>query len=56
MLTLSRDTITWEVREFESIIDLIFMFENITSRLEHCKSWADMKQSFDHISVRRQYE
>ena len=51
MFTLSRDTITWKAREFESIIDLIFMFENMTSRLEHCKSRADMKQSFDHVSI-----
>ena len=51
MFTLSRDTIMWEIREFESTINLIFIFENMTSRLEHCKSRVNIKQSFDHISI-----
>ena len=50
-LTLFRDFITWKTRESQSIIDFIFMSENMTSRLIHCMIRVDMRQSSDHISM-----
>jgi hypothetical protein len=42
MLTLSRDTITWETRNTCSIIDLIFMSSYLTKRLKHCMIRSDL--------------
>ena len=50
-LTLSQGTITWEVRNSQSTIDLIFMFSEMTNKIEHCKARSEINQFFDHISI-----
>ena len=50
-LTLPRGTVTWEARNSYSTIDLVFMTENLSERLEHCKVRPEMDQSSDHIPI-----
>ena len=50
-LTLPKGTITWEARQSFSTIDLVFMSENLTERLEHCMSRPELNQSSDHIPI-----
>ena len=50
-LTLPKGTVTWEARNSFSTIDLVFMSEFLTERLEHCMSRPEMNQSSDHIPI-----
>ena len=50
-LTLPKGTITWEARQSFSTIDLVFMSENLTERLEHCMSRPELNQSSAHIPI-----
>ncbi len=49
--TLSSSTITWKTRHTCSIIDLIFMFEELLNELVHCMSKSKLNQSSNHISI-----
>ena len=49
--TLSQWTITWEIKNSQNTIDLIFMFSELTNKIEHCKTRSEINQSFDHISI-----
>jgi hypothetical protein len=49
--TLSSNTITWKTRNLCSIIDLIFMFEELQKRLIHCMIRSKLNQSSNHISI-----
>jgi hypothetical protein len=50
-LTLSSNTITWKTRNSCSIINLIFMFEELQKRLVHCMIKSKFNQSSNHISI-----
>ena len=50
-LILLQETITWEAKNFQSIIDLVFMWNELTNKIEHCKTRSKINQSFDHISI-----
>ena len=50
-LILSQETIIWEAKNFQSIIDLIFMLNVLINKVEHCKTKSEINQSFDHISI-----
>jgi hypothetical protein len=50
-LILSKDTITWKIRNTFSIIDLIFAFNYLTDRIKHCMIRSDMRQSSNHILI-----
>ena len=50
-LILSQETITWEAKNFQSIIDLIFMSNELINKIEHCKTRLKINQLFDHISI-----
>ena len=43
--------ITWEAKNFQNIIDLIFMSNVLINKIEHCKTRSEINQSFDHISI-----
>jgi hypothetical protein len=49
--TLSSNTITWKTRNSCSIINLIFIFEELQKRLVHCMTWSKLNQSSNHISI-----
>ena len=44
-------TITWETRNSQSTIDLIFMSSEMANKIEHCKARPEINQSSDHIPV-----
>ena len=50
-LTLSQETITWKAKNSQSTIDLIFMFNKLINKIEHCKARSEINQLFDHISI-----
>ena len=50
-LILSHKTITWEIKNSQNIIDLIFMSNELINRIKHCKIKSEINQSFDHISI-----
>jgi hypothetical protein len=50
-LTLSSNIITWKTRHTCSIIDLIFMFEELLNELVHDMSRSKLNQSSNHISI-----
>jgi hypothetical protein len=49
--TFSSSTITWKTRNLCSIIDLIFMFEELQEKLIHCMIKSKFNQSSNHISI-----
>ncbi len=49
--TFSFDTVTWETKQTCSIIDLIFMFEELRNELMHCMTRSKLNQSSNHISI-----
>ena len=50
-LILSQKTIIWKVKNFQSIIDFIFMSNKLINKIKHCKTKSKINQSFDHISI-----
>ena len=50
-LTLSHKTITWKIKNFQSTIDLIFMFNELINKIKHCKAKLKINQSSDHSSM-----
>ena len=50
-LTLLQETIIWKVKNSQSTIDLIFMFNELINKIEHYKARLKINQSFDHISI-----
>ena len=50
-LTFFQETITWKAKNSQSTIDLIFMFNELINKIEHCKARSEINQSFDHISI-----
>jgi hypothetical protein len=50
-LTLSSNIITWKTRNSCSIIDLIFMFEELQKKLVHCMIRSKHNQSSNRISI-----
>ncbi len=50
-LTLSSSTITWKTRNSCSIINLIFMFEELQKKFVHCMIKSKFNQSLNHISI-----
>ena len=50
-LILSQETITWEAKNFQNILDLIFMSNVLINKIKHCKTRSEINQSFDHISI-----
>jgi hypothetical protein len=51
ILTLSKEIITWKVRNSINIINLIFMTNHLTNRLKHCMTRFDLDQSSNHILI-----
>ncbi len=49
--TLSSNTITWKTCNSCSIIDLIFMFEELQKKLIHCMIKSKLNQSSNYISI-----
>ena len=49
--TLFQETIIWKLRNSQSTIDLIFMFNKMINKIKHCKARLEINQSFDHISI-----
>lgn len=50
-LTLPKGIVTWEARNLFSTIDLIFMSEYLSKRLEHCMSRPELNQSSNYIPI-----
>ena len=50
-LTFSQKIKTWEAKNCQSIIDLVFMSTELINKIEHCKTRSKNNQSFDHISI-----
>ena len=50
-LTISQETITWKIRNSQSTIDLIFMFNELINKIKHCKTRSKINQPFDYISI-----
>ena len=50
-LTLPKGTVTWEARQTFSTIDLVFMSDELTERLEHCMSRPELNQLSDHVTI-----
>jgi hypothetical protein len=50
-LILSRDSITWKIRNSISIINLTFMTTHLAKRLKHCMTRFDFDQSSNHILI-----
>jgi hypothetical protein len=51
ILILSKDLITWKVRNLINIINFTFMTIHLTKRLKHCMTRFDFDQSFNHIFI-----
>jgi hypothetical protein len=51
LLILSIEIVTWETRNIFSTINLTFMTNYLTDRLEHCMFKTYMRQFLDHISI-----
>ena len=50
-LTLSKETITKDYQRFQTIIDLIFTFDDIINQLFRCEIDDEMKNFSNHLSI-----
>ena len=50
-LTLLQKTIIRKIKNFQSIIDLIFMFNKLIKKIKHCKAESKINQLFNDISM-----
>jgi hypothetical protein len=50
-LILSKDSITWKIRNLINIINLTFMTIHLTKKLKHCMTRFDFDQSSNHIFI-----
>ena len=50
-LTFSQKTIICKIKNFQSTIDLVFVFNELIDKIEHCKVKLKINQSFDRISM-----
>ncbi len=51
ILTLSKDSITWKIRNSINIINFTFMTTHLAKRLKHYMTHFDLDQSSNHIFI-----